>query len=554
METSRTLTASLNRVVDAHPTRIAMFDTGRSGAPTVTYEQLAAEVDAVAGVLHGLGLERGDVLCNWLPNIREWMALQFAAARLGVLIVNLNTRFRSRELHDILSTTQAAAIVIPTGFLTIDFVGITREVIGAGSPSGWQDDWPHLRAVLGVDASSDPRAGAAQAAAAEHDLEVVDLASAAGAAGSPPSAVGGPDDPVDAFTTSGTTGAPKLATHTQRGVALHSAYVAEAFDLQPGDRMLAALPLCGVFGFSGSMAAILAGAGLVLQPAFDAGSAAAWFREAEITHAYGPDTMLRAIVDAAEDPDLLRSWRAGAFANFSGDGVAFARRVEASLGVRMRGVYGSSEVFGLMSIWPEEAAPEERHQGGGRPVSPDIAVRVTDPESGDTLPPGRDGEIQIRGYVVTAGYLGNEAASAAAFTDDGWFRTGDLGQVREDGMLIYHSRLGDSLRLGGYLVDPAEIEGHLLAHPEVVSAVVVGAQQAGVGDAAVAFVVAAAEHGLDEAGLGQYCRGQIAAFKIPTRIEFLDELPTVEGPNGVKIHRNELRQRAQQLLDRTATS
>ena len=364
-----------------------------------------------------------------------------------------------------------------------------------------------------------------------------------------PPGEGGADDPVDAFTTSGTTGAPKLAMHRQRGVATHCHNVARAFDLRPGDRMLAALPLCGVFGFSGSMAAFLAGAGLVLQPVFDPDDAVVWFEAASITHAYGPDGMLRAILDAAEDPRALGSWRCGAFGNFTGDGAALAARVEDTLGVPMRGVYGSSELFGLMSLWPEDADRDERYLGGGLPVGPDIEVRTADPEDGTLLEHGQDGELQVRGYVVMAGYVGNEQATRATFTSDGWFRTGDFGRTREDGSLVYHTRLGDSLRLGGYLVDPAEIEEHLQSHPFVAAAAVVGVQQPGVGDAAVAFVETADGAELAADDLATFCRGRIAAFKIPARIELVDALPTVEGPNGVKIQRHELRRRGQELLD-----
>jgi acyl-CoA synthetase (AMP-forming)/AMP-acid ligase II len=536
--TSETLASALHRVVAHHGDRVALVDAGRAGAPRVTFAELAAEADATTSVLAAQGLAPGDVLLSWLPNVREWLTTHLAAARLGVLVVPLNTRFRAAELASAMRTTGAVAIAVPTGFLSIDYVGILDEVLADG-------DAPAMRAILAVDCSE---RGDAPAPAVDGAIDLrAALAAVEDRAAVPE--VGRAEDATIAFTTSGTTGSPKLALHTQAAVTAHAANVARALELEPGATLFAALPLYGVFGYSGAMAALMAGATVVLQPVFDGAAAARLFADTGVTHCYGPDPLLRAIVDGAQDDAQLATWRAGAFADFSGEGPEVAAMVEERLGVPMRGVYGSSECFALMSVWPPDAPPEVRLQGGGRPVGADIEVRAVDPESGRVLPAGEPGELQVRGYCVTVGYLGNPESTASSRSDDGWFRTGDLGHVGDDGDFVYLARIGDSLRLAGYLVDPQEIEEHVAGHPAVRRAAVVGVRQPGAGDAAVAFVQLHDGHAAAPDELRAFCRERIAAFKVPREIVVLPDLPTIEGPNGPKVQRARLREQARELLD-----
>jgi fatty-acyl-CoA synthase len=182
------------------------------------------------------------------------------------------------------------------------------------------------------------------------------------------------------------------------------------------------------------------------------------------------------------------------------------------------------------------------------PVSPRIEVRVVDPDTGEPLPHERPGELQVRGYNVMGGYLGNPEATAAALTPDGWFRTGDLGSTREHGFL-FTSRLRDSLRLRGYLVDPAEIEEYLAGHGAVAAAQVVGVQQPGRGDVAVAFVRRGPGPGVSEAELLTWCRRGLAGYKVPERIVLVEDFPMTHGPNGAKVQKVALRGMAEALLN-----
>ena len=334
----------------------------------------------------------------------------------------------------------------------------------------------------------------------------------------------------------------------------HSLNVARAFDLHPGDAAAIALPLAGVFGFNAALGALAGGAACVLQPVFDAPELAGWITEGRITHVNGADNMLTAVLVALGGAASSRSrWRNGAFASFSGGGVALVREAEELTGVRLSGLYGSSELFALAARWSPDLPDVERSRAGGVPVSPLIEVRAADPESGQVLGPGKPGELQFRGYNICREYYGNPAATAAARTPDGWFRSGDLGTTLADGGFVFSSRLKDTLRLRGFLTDPAEIEEFLGTHESVRLAQVVGVPRDGEGDAAVAFVQLEPGRHVAPEELLEHCRGNLANYKVPSVISVVDAFPTVSGPNGEKVQKSRLRDQAALLLGRRDT-
>lgn len=490
----------------------------------LTFAGLARESRRVAAGLRAVGLQRGDVLAVWLPNVHEWLVLEYACARLGLLMLAINTRYRTAALAPLLAVSRARVLVLAPGFLGVDFQAMARAVAPGLS----------LITVRGVAEGAEPyerlrEHGEVQADAAASDL-------------------------LNVFPTSGTTASPKLAAHDQAGIARHAQSVAAATQLGRGDVMLMSLPLCGVFGFNGAMAALAAGATLVLQVVFDADEAARLLADQRVTHFYGPDSLLQAVIASpAFDGGAVRSWRWGGYANFTAGGpLALIQDAETKAGVRLVGLYGSSECFGLMSAWRQDDDMQTQAQAGGFPVSQEIQVRAGEPDSGVPLAPGERGELQVRGYNVMREYLGNPQATEAAFAPGGWFRTGDLGYVNPDGSFVFLARLKDSLRLSGYLVDPAEVEEHLLRHPAVSLAQVVGVRSETGGDVPVAFVQIAPGATIREEDLLAYCRQGIAGYKVPRKICFLDALPVVAGPNGVKIHRQHLRETAAELLKGSA--
>ena len=268
----------------------------------------------------------------------------------------------------------------------------------------------------------------------------------------------------------------------------------------------------------------------------------------------GGDDMLGRLMDAwrAADADRRRAFgclRRGGIADFAGRAGAVIAWAEDELGVPLSGVYGSSELFALTSIWSAGLDATERGRGGGSVVSAEIEVRAVDPVSGDATPPGSTGELQFRGYNVVTGYLGDADAARAAITDDGWFRSGDLGFVLDEpGSFVYVCRDGDALRLRGFLVEPAEIERFLGSHRDVAAAKVVGARSAVGGDIAVAYVQLAAAATVTSDELVAYCRDQLAPFKVPAHVNVIDEFPVTTGTNGTKIRTAELRRWAEEEL------
>lgn len=211
-------------------------------------------------------------------------------------------------------------------------------------------------------------------------------------------------------------------------------------------------------------------------------------------------------------------------------------------GALTSGVYGSSEVFALLLLWADSDPAPRRWLAGGRAAGPETQIRVAHPVSGTVLPAGQQGELQFRGPTVVDAYLGDAAAAGRAFTEDGWFRSGDLGVTGEEGGTEYICRMGDVLRLRGFLVAPAEIEARLSEHESVDAAKVVGVRGPGGETRAVAFVVPARGHAADPDELRAWCAASLAAFKVPAEVRVIGEMPTTSGTNGSKIRVATLRE------------
>lgn len=523
------------------PEAVALVERGPHGVTQLTYGQLRREVDALHRQLVDRALGRGDVVALWLPNWTDMVVWQFALARLGAAALGVNTRYRVHEVAHLLRRARPACVALPAAFLDLDFVGQLHRAVAdvAG------DDHPPPRPQVAVVRSQVPNA----------DLTAFDVGGGAWAPAAEPGparhagAAGRPRDVVCVFTTSGSTSAPKLAAHDQASVVHHSRRVAERFEVGGGDAVLCVLPLSGVFGFTPAFAALAAGAACVLVPVFRPVETLQAMADHGVTHLVGGDDLFGRLKDAwADAPVSLSSWRRGGIADFLGHTHEILDWAEHHAGARVCGVYGSSELFALTTIWEPDTPIPQRAVGGGRLVSPDIAVRVVDESSGGELPAGETGELQFRGYNVAREYLGDPRATAAAFTADGWFRSGDLGRLRDDGDgLIYVCRAGDALRLRGFLVNPAEIEEFLATHDDVTVAQVVGVTGSDGADLAVAFVTLHSGAADSEEELLAWCRAHLAPFKVPARVVVVDEFPTTAGTNGTKIQKAVLRQWADEL-------
>lgn len=480
------------------------------GEKTFSRGQLGDASQRAASFLLRLGVRRGDAVAVWLPDGGVWLQLFFAAARLGALMVPVSTRFKRDEALHVVQTAKARVLVVPRRFLDFDYVG----------------------AANAIKAVSDTL---------EHVVEVSQFDGFEWDACEPYSAWDGRDsDLLCAFTTSGTTGKPKLAVHTAAGIARHALNVGRFNDMRVGEAVLCALPLYGVLGFVQAMAALHSGAACVLLPVFKADAAAAAIERHRVSHFFGSDAMMEMVLNAGDFS--LASWRRGAFAEYASLGARVIAQAWDLWGVRLTGLYGMSECFAMTALRDPAGDASQRGMPGGAPISSEISFRIVDPVSGVALRDGQQGELQLRGYNVMAGYLNNPVATAEAFTADGWLRTGDLAYA-DGGTFCYLARLKDSLRLRGYLVDPVEIESFLAQHPGVDAAQVVGVHLEGEGDVAVAFVRDSSTPATEQELLA-YCKQGIAGFKVPRRIVSVDSFPQRDGPNGVKILKSALRETA----------
>ena len=495
----------------------ALVDRGRP----IRYRALERESASVARGLRELGVRRGDRVAVWLPNVPAWLAVFAACCRLGAIAVSLNTRFRSAEIQDIVSRSGCRALVYWPDYRGIDFAGILQSC-----------DLKDLAATITYSESENRCQTPIYRELASLPPLEEDASS--------------PDAPCVIFTTSGTTKAPKFVLHDQKTVIRHGRDVARGFGFnEEGARILVSAPFCGVFGFCNAMGAIAADKPLVMSPSFEAAAAAADVRRHRITHVNCTDDMLAQMLAAAPEDDALASIRLVGYASFNPALADLPARAGAR-GVKVVGLYGSSELQALLAHQDESASVEARTLGGGRLLAPEGKVQARDPESGAPLPHGTPGELVFSVPSRMVGYFGNDAATREATTADGWFRSGDLGYTLADNRFVYLTRLGDALRLSGFLVSPAEIEDMLLGHPQVAAAQVVGVDTPS-GTRAFAFVIPKEEKSFAEQDILDYCAARMAKYKVPIRVHPLAEFPVTPGANATKIQRARLRDLAREL-------
>lgn len=522
------LSALTRRHLAERPNATALIE----GERAVSFAEFDALCGRTAAWLSEHGVRKGDRVGVWLVNRVEWLALLFGLARLGATLVSVNTRYRSAELEYLLSKSGTRMLVLQPDFRGIDFPAVLRGV----SP----DAVPALETVAVVGSDAGRREDAV--------LERPVVRFAPDEARKTPQDAADPEAPVILFTTSGTTKGPKLVVHVPRTLVYHSRRAARAYGFEePGAKLLAALPLCGVFGLNSALAAFAAGAPIILMPAFDGPGVVELVRRHEVTHVFGSDEMYRRIGDATDLPAPFPSARRFGFAAFHPGVEAFARTLTAR-GFPLVGLYGSSEVQALFSLQPQELPLDRRIEGGGAPAAGGEAeIRIRDVESGALLPPGRSGEIEIKAPSNFVGYLDDPDATAQAVGPDGFFRTGDLGRLREDGTFVYETRMGDAMRIGGFMVSPVEIEDAVKAVPGIHDAQAVSVEIGGQ-PRPVVFAIPDPGAPVDEAAVIGTVRGRIAGFKVPARVWFVAQFPTTESANGVKIQRAKLRSLAMERL------
>ena len=525
-----TASSMLDAVAARHGTREALV----FAAERLTFAGLRDRARAFAAGLAALGLGQGDALAIWLPNRPLWFVAQYAAASLGIVVVALNPRYRAHELSYILGQSRATALLLTDRLGPVDYFDTLEELLPelADAVPGELASArvPVLRHVI-VDAE-DVYPGCYRAG----DLLEVGMAKPASLS---------PDDTFTILYTSGTTAFPKGAMISHANCVPHGWNCGETFRLTPADRVLHALPAAGTWGgLNIPLTAWSHGACLVLMDVFDPLRALHLIERERCTVFNAVDSMLIPLLD---HPELgrrdLSSLRTGGVAATGGGRHGLLEDVLDRLMPLAFQPYGMTEVNALSLLHRLDESPADRLLPGVW-APPGLEARIADPAT--DAPSGIDieGELQFRGALVTRGYFDKPAETKAAFTADGWFKTGDLGVQDGAGRIIFCGRLKDTLRVSHHMVAPGEIEAFLLSHPAVAQAFVVGVPDPKSNEAPVAYVIRKPGARLTERELREWCHGKIASFKIPRGVRFVDDVPRTPSPHGEKVQRVKLREMA----------
>jgi fatty-acyl-CoA synthase len=493
-----------------------------------TWRELAERVDAFAAGLLAIGLQPGDRVGIWSPNTAEWAITQFATAKAGLILVNINPAYRLAELEYALTKVGCRALVTATAFKTSDYAGMLMTLLPelAGSAPGQlrAARAPELRHVIQIGAATIPGAyGFADIAARGGGAEREALARLAETLQF--------DDPINIQFTSGTTGAPKGATLTHHNILNNGYFTAEAMALTHEDRLCIPVPLYHCFGMvMGNLGCLTHGAAMIYPgEGFDPLATLAAVAAERCTALYGVPTMFIAQMD---HPDFAKydisSLRTGIMAGSPCPIEVMRRAMDRMHLTQITIAYGMTETSPVSFQTGLDDPVERRVSTVGR-IHPHVECKVIDAE-GRIVPAGTPGELCTRGYSVMRGYWGDEARTAEAIDPAGWMHTGDMATIDEEGYCAIVGRIKDMVIRGGENVYPREIEEFLYRHPAVADVQVFGIPDAKYGEEVCAWVRLRDGTAATEEEIRAFCQGQIAHYKIPRHVRFVAEFPmTVTG-------------------------
>lgn len=498
------------------------------GERIATYRDLADTAARIAGGMRAQGVGPGDRVGILIENRLEWLEAAFAAAVLGAVAVPFSTWSKPAELAYLLADAEVSLLVAVGAFGGQDFAAALDELVPearTAAPGDWRSGrFSHLRAIVALDAP--PRRGW---------LPFVALRSAAPVT----EETADPNDDALILYTSGSSARPKAVRLRHGDVVENGFNIGERMRLAAGDRILLAPPLFWSYGAANALPATLShGAALVLQPRFEPGGWLGLIERHRCTAVYTLPSMTGA---ALRHPEFRRARVASLSTGLMIGSPEEVRLAADDLGAaQICNIYGSTETCGNCCVTPADWPLARRMESQGPPL-PGNVLRIADPETGAALPAGETGLVEVKGHV-TPGYAGASAtANAAAFTADGYFRTGDRGFLDAAGAFHFVARDNDMIKRAGINVSPAEVEGLLLQYRGVAQAAVVGAAAGERGEAIVAFVVPAGGTALDAEALRAHCRALASSYKVPDRIEICAALPTTETG---KLFRRGLKDRA----------
>ena len=516
---SQTIGANLEATVGRFPDREALVVVHQGIRQT--WAEFYDTVNEVAKGLVAMGIQVGDRVGMWSPNFAEWIYIQYATAKIGAIQVNINPAYRVNELQYALDQSGCRLLVTRTEYLTSGYRDMVDEV--APGPRSLEkviyfdtDDWAEL-IEEGRTVSDDELT----ARAASLD----------------------PGDPINIQYTSGTTGYPKGATLSHRSILNNALFVGDACAYTEEDRVCIPVPFYHCFGMvMGNLACSVFGATMVVpSPTFDPEAVLRALQAERCTSLYGVPTMFVAELGQSDLANLdLSAMRTGIMAG-SPCPTEVMRRVIDDMGMREVTIaYGMTETSPVSTQTSTNDSVEHRVSTVGR-VGPHVESKIVDPETGELVPRGEEGEYCTRGYHVMLGYWNDPEKTAEAIDADGWMHSGDLATMDDDGYVNIVGRIKDMIIRGGENIYPREIEEFLYSHPAIADAQVIGVPDERYGEEIMAWVQLAPGAELTEDELKDFCRDKIAHFKIPRYVRFVSEFPmTVTG----KVRKVEMRDKS----------
>ncbi|MGW4061855.1 AMP-binding protein [Amycolatopsis sp. NPDC004747] len=519
-----TIGDNFDRTVAAFADRDALVD--RAAGKRWTYRELAAEVSALALGLVAQGIGKGDRVGIWSPNRAEWTFLQYATAKIGAILVNINPAYRAHELEYVLNQAGIRLLVASDRFKTSDYPAMAEEVrekcaaleqvVILGG-----EDWD---ALLAAGRGGDP----AQLAHLQAGLSA--------------------DDPINIQYTSGTTGFPKGATLSHHNILNNGYFVGELCGYTEADKVCIPVPFYHCFGMvMGNLACTSHGACMVIPaPAFDPKATLEAVAAERCTSLYGVPTMFIAELNHPDFGEFdLSSLRTGIMAG-SPCPVEVMKQVIDRMGMSEVSIcYGMTETSPVSTQTRSDDSIERRVSTVGR-VGPHLEVKVVDPETGLTVPRGEPGELCTRGYSVMLGYWEQPDKTAEAIDAARWMHTGDLAVMDADGYVNITGRIKDMVIRGGENLYPREIEEFLYTHPDVLDAQVIGVPDEKYGEELMAWIrMREGASPLTAEKVREFCSGKLAHYKVPRYVHVVEEFPmTVTG----KVRKVEMREKSISLL------
>jgi fatty-acyl-CoA synthase len=513
----QTIGDCFDAMVARQPDALALIS--RHEGIRLTYRQLQAQANRLASALLASGLTPGDRLGIWALNCAAWLVTQLAAAKTGLILVNFNPAYRTSEAEYALNKVGCKALVVQPRYKTSDYLGMLRELGGAGSAR-----LPKLETIYWLDQPGDADEPGMTRFTALLAQGSADDAHVAGVQRTLRNV-----NPINIQFTSGTTGFPKAATLTHRGILNNGFLVGEAQRFTAQDRLCSPMPLFHCFGMVMCNLNCLAHGATIVYPdyGFDPAAVLQAVQDERCTALYGVPAMFIAELQHPRFAQFdLSSLRTGIMSGAPCPIEVMKQVVQKMNLSQITIAYGMTETSPVSCQSSIDTPLEQRVTTVGQ-VQPHLEIKVVDPGSGGAVPVprGQQGELCVRGYSVMQGYWGEEARTREAIDADGWMHTGDLATIDAGGYINIVGRIKDVVIRGGENVYPREVEEFLYRHPKIQDVQVVGLPDEKYGEELCAWIIAKSGQTLTEDEVRAFCKGQIAHYKIPRYISVVTEFP-----------------------------